>query len=256
MVLLLIWFLLAQASAPNAADAPRVALSPVRTVLEIESGKLKGEPWRLAWSPDGTQLYLQTIERDKAGNPSGARHFLVTLDSAKLNGTDGEPAWAADYWRWKSAQAPPGTPGDRIAVDHRTETIRSVAAPMGGALARGGAADPSAGTTIGDAVGAALQAQTASIYTLRWHGEVLGEWTNTPVIPGLTFGWAPADRMALAFSNKDGRLVLLDVRGGKKIVPDTRQSLLPAWSNDGLRIAYLEKPDKKKYTLNLVDVVR
>jgi hypothetical protein len=188
-VLLILWMLVAQAAPSNAVDATRVLVSAPRIVVDLDAGKLKGEPWRLSWSPDGTQLYVQTVQRDKVGNPTSSRHFLVAIESGKVSNTDGEPAWAADYWRWKSAQAPPGAPSQRIDVEHRNETVRATAAPMGGDLARGAlSGGPTTGTSVADAANAALQSQTVSIYTLRWHGELLGEWTNTPVIPGLTFG--------------------------------------------------------------------
>lgn len=254
-MLLLIPLLLAQAPAAS-SNATTLVLSPPRTLVELDRGKLKGDPWQLAWSPDGKELYLQTIERDKkTGAPIGMHHFSIPVSAAKVSGADNQPAWAVDYWRWKSNQSPPGMPNDRIAVDHRTETIRTTAAPMGGALATGGT-DASRGTTIGDAANAAITSQSASIYTLRWHGELLGEWTNTAVVPGLTFGWAPADRQALAYSDKDGRLVVVPARGAKQIVPETHETMLPAWSNDGQQIAYLEKIDKNKYALKLVGVAR
>ena len=37
-------------------------------------------------------------------------------------------------------------------------------------------------------------------------------------------------------------------------VPGATDVLLPAWSPDGTRLAYLQKKDKKKYVLNVVEV--
>jgi hypothetical protein len=255
MPLLFLMLLATQGPDAQTIDTSRLMASSRGPVLEIQTGQLKGEPTRLSWSPDGQRLYLQAIERDKNGNTKAIRHLLITLEPQKINTIDGEPPWASEYWRWKSAQAPPGAPSQRIDVEHRNETVRATAAPMGGDLARGAlSGGPTTGTSVADAANAALQSQILSIYTLRWHGEMLGEWTNTPVIPGLTFGWAPANRHALAFSNRDGRLVILDSRGAKQVVENTRDTLLPAWSDDGLRIAYLAKTDKKKYALHILDL--
>ena len=42
------------------------ASAPV-LISTLDGGKLKGEPTELAWSGDGTQLFLQTNERDSSG---------------------------------------------------------------------------------------------------------------------------------------------------------------------------------------------
>ena len=63
------------------------------------------------------------------------------------HGIDQEPPWAASYWTWKSGQASPAAAVFKIAVDSEQKTIRSTAAPMGGAMAKGGTPDGSAGTT-------------------------------------------------------------------------------------------------------------
>ena len=76
-----------------------------------------------------------------------------------------------------------------------------------------------------------------------------------PVPPGLSFGWAPAPHSLLAFArNKIGPLVLLDDAGHSREVAGTRSALLPAWSEDGARLAWLERKDKSHYTLKLADV--
>ena len=35
------------------------------TIAKFSTGDIKGEPVRLAWSADGTELYLQTTERGR-----------------------------------------------------------------------------------------------------------------------------------------------------------------------------------------------
>lgn len=237
-------------------DATRLTFSPVRIVTEIDAGKIKGEPWRLAWSEDGKTLYLQTVERDKLGNLAGARHYLIALDTGKVTGADGEPSWATVYWSWKSGQTAPGAPAQRIDVEQRTETVRATAAPMGGELARGGTPGPGGGTAVGDAVNAAAQSQAVNVFALRWHGELIGEWANTAVVPGLTFGWAPVNRVALAYADKDGRLVVVDGHGGKQAVPLVAGALLPAWSADATRMAFLQRKDKKHFAVDVVEVAQ
>ncbi len=57
----------AQAAATE-SDARQISLAAPQTIIQIDIGKMKGEPWRLAWSPDGSQLYVETVDRDRGGN--------------------------------------------------------------------------------------------------------------------------------------------------------------------------------------------
>ena len=90
-----------QASAP-AIDARQLALSSPQAVAEIDTGKLKGDLARLAWSPDGTEFYVQTVERDGRGAVKNARHYVVSAASKNVRSVNEEPAWASKYWSWKS----------------------------------------------------------------------------------------------------------------------------------------------------------
>ena len=89
---------------------------------------------------------------------------------------------------------------------------------------------------------------------MRVKGQVVGEWENVLPQPGMRFGWAPAGIDAIAYVNSNKRLSLLDRAGHTLEVAGTANVLLPAWSSDGKQIAYLQKKDKKKYSLMLVDI--
>ncbi len=240
MFLLLVLALQTQASAP----------------VELDLGKLKGEPSRLAWAADGSQLYLQTAARDSRGLVTATHHYLVGPDGRVTKTIDQEPAWAATYWAKKSAQSAPSLPTFRIAVEQRQDTARATGAPMGGALARGGT-DTSGehggqGVSAGEAGAAAFQSQTVNVITLRLKGEVIGEWINQPVVPGSTFGWAPAGGR-IAFVSKSGALIVMDPEGRKDTIAGTANASLPAWSDDGGRIAFLERTGKKKVVLRIIE---
>jgi hypothetical protein len=260
------WFLMvmavtAQAPAvpPVQADAARVTVSPPQIIVEIDTGRLKGQPAMLAWSPDGQQLYLRTVEYDRWKNPR-ASHFLIGLDGKPPRKIDSEPAWAAPYWAWKSGFFAPGNPDFRINVESRTQMATSTNVPNGGDIA-GMGGDPTAGGGAGQgipqqaATKAAMQAQQVMTVTMKLKGELLGEWVNERPQPGMTFGWAPKPLGVIAFAMKDGgALVLMDREGHKQDVEGSKDCLLPAWSNDGTRVVYLQKKDKKKYSLMLVSV--
>jgi hypothetical protein len=172
-----------------------------------------------------------------------------------MKDVDAEPPWAARYWAWKSGQASPGTGVMKIGVSSRQETVRATAAPVGGALAKGGLADPNVGTTVEDAAAVADQTQKKTIYTLKVGNQSLGDWVNEPVVPGINFGWAPAPLNALAFAKREGGpLIIVDATGQKQELSGARAALLPAWSGDGKRLAWLERVDKKKFEIRIADV--
>lgn len=248
-------------AAPSSVDASKLTISKPAVIVEVDTNTLKGELFRIAWAPDGQQMYLQTAERDRSGRVTAVHHYLLSLNGQAPARADQEPPWAAQYWSWKSAQAAPGVPAMKIDVEDQQKRVAATATPMGGELARGGlegsgAMDPvGAGSTAG-AMSAAMQSQVAHYYTLRLKGEVIGEFVNAPAVPGLTFGWGPTDTGLIAYANQDGRLVIMDDQGRKQQVPDSRSVLLPGWSPDGRRLAYFERTGKRKARLEIVEVTQ
>lgn len=231
-----------------------LTLTAPQPIAEVDAGTLKGDLSRLAWSDDGSELYVQSVERDRTGAIKSAHHVLVSVASKTAKDARQEPEWSARYWTWKSGQASPAAPSFRIAVEERTETKRSVAAPAGGAMARGAAVDPAVGTTLSDAANAAETAQTIKVFVLKLKGETIGEWANEPVVPGVNFTWAPAPLTYLAYAKRGGGpIVILDGSGAKQELSAAKAALLPAWSPDGTRIAWLERKGKK-YQLTIAGI--
>ena len=70
---------------------------------------------------------------------------------------------------------------------------------------------------------------------------------------GETFGWGPTGSGALAFVDRPGHLYLLDER---RVVAGVKGAWMPAWSNDGARIAFLQKSGRRTYRLTTVAVTR
>jgi hypothetical protein len=229
----------------------------LQAIVEVDTGKLKGDPAMLAWSPDRSELYLQFAERDRRGAVTSSRHFVVPIASKSLKKVDQPPAWALAYWTWKSGQASPGAPAFKIVADEREETRRATAAVGDLAKGGGGASDGLgiSGTTAEEAANIANQSQLAHIWRLKVRGETLGEWVNEPVVPGINYGWAPAPGRLIVFARRDGGpLVVLDEQGRKQELEATKNALLPAWSNDGSQLAWLAKKDRKKYDLMIAAV--
>ncbi len=237
----------------------QITLAPPQSIAELDAGKLKGEVARLAWSPDGSEFYVQTVDRDRTGAVTGVRHYLVSIGGKAVKGIDKEPPWATKYWGWKSAQTAPGQPSFRIEVKQHEETVRSTASPTGGALAKGGVADPTTGSTAEDVANAAYNTQHLLVSDLKVKNDLIGTWVNEPVIPGLTFSWSPEPLHLLAFARRDrkdgGSITVVDAAGLKQELAGPKNAVLPAWSDDGKRLAWLERKDKKKFELMIADVV-
>jgi hypothetical protein len=173
----------------SALRVDALRFSSPTTIAELDMGKLKGEPFRLAWSDDGTQFYVQTIENRGRSNEK-KRHYLFLADGKKQD-LDAEPQWAADYWTAKSGQAPVDNPMLKIQVKTETRQARTTSSPMGGDLARGGAVPGDVGTSVGDASSAAYTTQEATVHSMMLKDASIGEFVNSVIVPGLTFGWGP-----------------------------------------------------------------
>jgi hypothetical protein len=243
---------LAVTAPPQAAsNAAALAFGAPQKIVTLD--KIKGEPVQMAWSPDGTQLYIQTGQRTRIGTFESPKHYLLTLADQKVKGVDAPPKWATDYQTWKSNKWAPGQRTLAIEISDENRTQRAVSAPMGGALAKGGESGAAMGN-MDDAVTASLTSQTQHVITLKLKGETVGEYVNTQFVPGYTFSWAPQSvGPAIAYARPDGRLAVMDQAGAKQDVPDTRNALLPAWADGGRQIAFVQK-DGKKFDLYVTEI--
>jgi Tol biopolymer transport system component len=237
------------------AFALAIQLSTPAKVGTVDADKLKGEPTRLVWSPDGSRLFLQTAERDKLGMVKSPRSFLVDATTGKIDSAAAEPDWAPAVFAVSSNKFSPWSNDAAITIKEDTRTMSSTSSPMGGSLAKGSAdVSGSAGTTIDEVANAKLNSQTLRVVTLSLMGETVGEFVGVQFLPGYTFSWAPKELRAIAYVNRDGRLGVMDSNGKKQQIESTKNVVLPAWSGDGKKIAFLQKAGKNKYDLFVVNV--
>ncbi|HJR61097.1 MAG TPA: hypothetical protein VJ813_16920 [Vicinamibacterales bacterium] len=245
----------------GATQAPPVqvgslTVAPPTRIGEIDRDKQKGQPSRLAWSADGTELYVQTMDGE-FGKP-GARlsHYVFKIENGNRREVQAEPEWVSAYWTAKSGQAAPDDGAFKIELKQEIRSQKTVSTPMGGDLARGGGVGGDGGTaSSGDALAAAYNQQPVPVNTMVLHGEVVGEFVNSVIVPGLTFGWGPKGSKVIAYSAaKGGRLVIMNDQGKKQDLEGTKDALLPAWSPDGTRLAWLQKDGKKKYELKVARI--
>lgn len=233
-----------------AADASKLSMASASTIAVVDAEAISGEPWRLCWSPDGQQLYLAALKQKDI--TTVLTHHLLDPKSGAVQRIEAEPVWAAKYWEWKSWKAAPGNPAFAITLDTQKKNESATARPMGGDLARGGADSGGLGATLDDVAG--NSSRNVEIITMLLKGEVVGRWEDPPIVPGLTFGWGPRGSQLIAFAGKDGRLVLLDEQGRKQRLGSTKDARLPAWAEDGSRLAWIEKQDKKKFRVQIAAI--
>lgn len=216
---------------------------------------LKGQPARLAWSPDGSELYVQALEGE-FGKPGGTlHHYVISAANGRTRGVGAEPAWAAAYWEAKRAQASPDDAAFKIEPKSETRQARTTSVPTGGDLARGGTVGADVmGTSNDDAASAAFNSQTVVINTMVLKGETIGRFENTVIVPGLTFGWGPKGSNVIAYAATNGRVVVMDATGAKQDVTGSKSAVLPAWSADGSKLAWLQKDGRKKVVLQVSGV--
>lgn len=246
-------------SAPALAQTPlpvgNVTIASPTTVTTVDMNKLKGEPSRMAWSPDLSQVYLQTIE-GPFHQPKAIRHYVVTVADGKVKDVQGEPEWFAPFWSVKSHKSSPDMPSLEIALSTENKREQTTSVPRGGDLARGGAVGADVtGTTSGEAIAAATNSQTVTIHTMKLKGRDIGEFVNSVIVPGLTFAWAPKGAHAIVYAEpKGGKLVLMDPEGKRQEIDGTGDAVLPMWSHDAKKLAWLQKDGKKKFALKVADI--
>jgi hypothetical protein len=238
------------AQAPPSVESGRVAVSPPRIVTEIDMNKLKGKAVRLAWSFDGLQVYLRTSEFDHWQNER-AVHCVITLADGALVRADSEPIWAGSYWLWKAGVIAPGLPGLRMESETQAKIVTAVGSTASApGVSNPNQSDPSRSQVASDMA----SAQVVAKRTVKVKGTVVAEMGSDSGELGTLVGWAPAPLGVMAFVDRSGQLKLVDREGHTVDVPGTSDVLLPAWSPDGKRLAFLQRKGKKALVLNVVEV--
>lgn len=240
-------------AAQDAIRADAVKISDPHKVAELDLGKLKGDHVsRMAWSADGSQLYVQTLEGDFGLPPKKLRHYVVSAADGSRKDVDAEPEWATAYWSQKSHHTSPDA--QKIDLKDEVRVENTVSTPMGGDLARGGGSGVS-GSSSGDVMAAAAARENVKVITLTFMGATVGLFEGTPLVPGRTFGWGPKGSKALVYTDaKSGRVVIVDEKGAKQEVSGTKDAILPSWSPDGRKLAWLQKDGKKKHVLHIASL--
>ncbi|HEY2907582.1 MAG TPA: hypothetical protein VGJ29_16900 [Vicinamibacterales bacterium] len=224
---------------------PVVHLGKAETWLQLDAEQLQGRPAQLAWSDTEDSLYLQTVEGTTAGALK-VRHYLLEKDRGPAL-LDSQPAWAREYWKWKSAKSYFGDRMMTIEVDSRRETVDPIR-DRNTAYLNSDTYAP--GTLEAKATGG-----SHIVNRLLLKGHVIGEFIDEDVFPGYTFSWSPNLLGLIAFRERNGRLAIMDLNGATQTANEGKDVLLPAWSPSGELIAYLERDGRKRFRLSVVSTI-
>jgi hypothetical protein len=235
------------------ADVSALKVGAPTIVAELDLGKLKGELRQIGWSASGDELYVETGE----GKPPAEKlhHFLIPITGGVPASLEEQPDWANRYWAFKSDRFAPGIGSLFIDVDQKYETMKF---GTGSAGAADRASDPTGGNNVNVAsnVEKAAESQKLHVVRLTLVGETVSEFVNETAVPGRMFSWGPSGSGAIAFTDRDGRLFLFDHKKHKQSVAGAKDALLPAWTMDGSRLAWVQKSGRRKYTLVFATVSR
>ena len=243
----------AAAHAQQPLAVGNLTISAPATLATFSTGDLKGDPVRLAWSADGTELYLQTTERGRL-NPV-MHHYLFAIADGKRKSVSAEPAWYKASWAAKSDRYSPDDPKFLIEIASEKRVARTTSTPMGGDMARGSADAGSSGSSSDEALAAAQGRQGVTVLSMKLGGQIIGAFENTNVVPGMTFGWAPKGAHAIAFAAPDnGKIVIMDTKGKTQEIADTQDAVFPAFSPDGTKVVWLRKDGRRDFLLQMSEI--
>jgi dipeptidyl aminopeptidase/acylaminoacyl peptidase len=252
---LVLWFACWPGAQGPGIDVSRLSFGPPVLVADVDTAKLKGDLKRLAWEPDGTTLYLQTVE----GKPPGekVRHYTVEVVGGAPVPVDREPDWAAQYWAVKQDRVAPGLPSLVIDVQQGIEKLKP-GTGASGVLDRESSpvAVASGSPNVENLANGQHGNENATVTRLKLAGEDIAVWVNERPFPGAKFSWGPAGSGALVYTGEHGELVFFDGTKHRKAVPDVKDASLPAWSADGARLAFVQRTGRKKVAILWLEVVR
>jgi len=137
------------------------------------------------------------------------------------------------------------------------QTLETLNFGTGSAGAADGGDRAGGGTVMSRAnVERAAQSQKVTVWRFTLLDEIVSEFVNQRPIPGLMFSWGPRGTGAIAYTDSDGRLRLLDQERRKQTIAGVKDAVLPAWSTDGERLAWAQKSGRRKFGLMLVTLTR
>jgi hypothetical protein len=243
--------LLSAQPTPPAIDPAKLIVSDPVTLRDLGKAEARGVATRMAWSPDGEWLYVRVSTFDRWSNEA-VRHLLVETQGKRTQDLGDEPSWLPRYWNTKSALASPTVASWRIKIDTREDQVRTTNVPREGNIGQH-VADPGAG--MDEVVRKAVNSSQKVLFEdYVLNGRVISSAINDHVVPGRTFAWAPPPVALVAFVDAKGKLQLMNRAGARREVKGAKKPSLPAWSEDGRRLAFVQSSATSTCVVKVVDI--
>jgi len=242
--------LLSAQPAGRSIDLAKLVVSDPATLRDLGKADARGVATRMAWSPDGAWIYVRMSTFDRWSNET-VRHLLVETQGKRIQDLGDEPLWLARYWNTKSALASPTVASWRIKIDTREDQVRTTNVPREGNIGQHG--DPAAG--LDETVRKAANSSQKTLFEdYVLNGRVVASAINDHVAPGRTFAWAPPPLALVAFVDAKWRLMLMNQAGATREVKGAKKPSLPAWSENGRRLAFVQATTLSNCVVKVVDV--
>ena len=176
----------------------------------------------LAW--DAGTLIIQTAAMQKDGTLS-TRYLTVPGPRMDVRPLAAAPAGVARYWQMKASRVSPSGLGKILAKEDSKLPMYGIASQerrLLDALDMGGA-----------------QVK----HELCLNDLVLHRWADVGPYDGQVWGWSPPELNRIAYVDEKGDLWIAqaDGRGAERLLKG--HFTLPAWSEDGLVLAFAERKD-------------
>jgi hypothetical protein len=234
----------AQAGSPQATAPQAATINPVN-VKALTAGKEKLiasykdnkqlQPVMLSWSPDDSTLFVYAEQlkhvQEKSVKTLSKADFSIPAAGGEFKEEEGRQAWVKEYWDRKSAQVSQDGAQIKRETSGRMEEVYNLA-----------------GKTVGrpwyylvrrqDALGKQLSEFSGG--EPGSPGRSVGDTSSAPELhlfyPGMTYSWSPPGGKAIVYYD-DFKVQVMSENGKEKKKIASGDLYLPAWSNDGKKVA-------------------
>ena len=222
-------------------DIGALTVGKLRKIATLTERQTRGFlPVLLAWSPDDASLFIvsHSVETDKGQSgflfeaahwvekPSPFRnYFSVPISGEEIEEEKKAPGWVLPYWNFKSFEA--SLDGAKITkeMSKRQQSVYRLS-----------------GIIVGRP------------WKLKG-GSDSGQWFSAAayLYPGFTYSWSPPGGKAIAFVD-EYKIFLMTEDGKDRRKIAKGDLILPAWSNLGNRIAFLNMSLGGAWNIHVVEL--
>ena len=244
-----------QASTPQAATIKPVNVKALTAgkdkVIATYRDKRGHHPVMLSWSPDNSTLfvYAELLSQiaEKSVRVLGKADFSIPATGGEFKEEKERPAWVKEYWDRKSALVSSDGAQVKKEASSRMEEVYTLAGKeigrpwyshFGSQAAMDKHLNRSSALRSRLSRGGAVQTEKAPKVDIFY--------------PGMTYSWSPPGGNAIVYYD-DFKVYVMSDEGKEKKTIASGDLYLPAWSNDGKKVAFIRVNDRI-WELHLVEL--